>query len=79
MKVTSDIPTVEEFNRKLGECVEYKKLLTLKENLNWFGDKIGDVDIIELCNVIDNRIKNIPVESINFDHEVHGEVTNTWK
>ena len=79
MKVTSDIPTVEEFNRKLGECVEYKKLLILKENLNWFGDKIGDVDIIELCNVINNRIKNIPEKSINFDHEVHGEVTNTWK
>ena len=79
MKVTSDIPTVEEFNRKLGECVEYKKLLILKENLSWFGDKIGDVDIIELCNVINNRIKNIPEKSINFDHEVHGEVTNTWK
>tara|TARA_Y100000310_G_scaffold161865_1_gene161809 strand:+ start:196 stop:435 length:240 start_codon:yes stop_codon:yes gene_type:complete len=79
MKTSDNIPTVEEFNRKLGECVEYKKLSILKETLSWFGGKIGDLDIIELCNVIDNRIKNIPEESINFDHEVHGEVTNTWK
>ena len=74
-----NVPTAEEFNKKMSECVEYKKLLILKENLSWFGDKIDDVDIIGLCNVIDNRIKNIPEESVNFDHEVHGEVTNTWK
>ena len=79
MKTSDNIPTVEEFNRKMGECVEYKKLLILKENLSWFGDKIDDVDIIGLCNLIYNRIKNIPEESVNFDHEVHGEVTNTWK
>ena len=74
-----NVPTAEEFNKKMSECVEYKKLLILKENLSWFGDKIGDVDIVKLYNVIDDRIKNMPKKSINFDHEVHGEVTNTWK
>ena len=68
--------TAEEFNRKMSESVEYKKLVDLKEYLNRFGSKIVDYDLTELEKVIDNRIKAIPKESINFTNEVHGETTN---
>ena len=71
-----NMPTVEEFNRKMSESVEYKKLVYLKEYLNWFRGKIIDYDLTELEKVIDKRIKDIPKESINFTNEVHGEVTN---
>ena len=74
-----DMPTVEEFNRKMGECVEYKKLVELKEHLNetmnWFGDKLGK-DVKRLYERVCNRMEEIPKESIKFHHEVHGEKTN---
>ena len=74
--VNTNIPTVEEFNRKMGESVEYEKLVKLKKYLNWFRGKIIDFDLTELETVIDNRIKDIPKTSINFIYEVHGERTN---
>ena len=72
----ANIPTAEEFNRKIGESVEYKKLVDLKEYLKWFNGKIIEYDLTELEKVIDNRIKTIPKESINFINEVYGETTN---
>ena len=77
MKRYKNIPTSEEFNRKVHECVEYKKLLKLKEELKWFKGKVGNMDITKLNKVIDKRIDEIPEESINFDEEVHGERTNS--
>ena len=74
--VNTNTPSAEEFNRKMGESVEYKKLVDLKEYLNWFRGKIIDFDLTELETVIDNRIKDIPKESINFTNEVHGERIN---
>ena len=65
-------PTTKEFNRKMHECVEYKKLNKLKEQLNWFNGKVGNIDITKLEKYIDDRIKEIPKESINFNREVHG-------
>ena len=36
---------VEEFNRKMHECVKYQKLDKLREHLretmSWFGDRLG--------------------------------------
>ena len=74
--VNTNTPSAEEFNRKMGESVEYKKLVDLKEYLNWFRGKIIDFDLTELETVIDNRIKDIPKESINFTNEVHGSTTD---
>ena len=74
--MNKSIPTPEEFNRKMHECVEYEKLNNLKQNLKWFNGKVGDMDITELINVINKRIEEIPEESINFDIEVHGQTTN---
>ena len=75
-----NIPTVEEFNRKMHEYVEYEKLNKLKEHLketiNWFGNNIGGVDIGKLYGAVCSRMKEIPEESINFNIEVHGETTN---
>tara|TARA_B100000287_G_scaffold380151_1_gene383680 strand:+ start:1276 stop:1527 length:252 start_codon:yes stop_codon:yes gene_type:complete len=74
-----NMPTAEEFNRKMHECIEYKKLKKLKEHLNetinWFGDKLGK-DVKILHDRVCNRIKEIPKESIEFDREVHGDKTN---
>ena len=74
------MPTVEEFNRKMHECVEYKKLSKLKEHLketiNWFGNTIDGVEVGKLYGAVCSRMKKIPEESINFDTEVHGELTN---
>ena len=71
-----NMPTAQEFNKKMGECVEYKKLNKLKEYLQWFRGKVGDMDITDLENHIDERIKEIPEESIHFNREVHGDFTN---
>ena len=71
-----NIPTAEEFNRKMGECVEYEKLNKLKEHLKWFRGKVGAIDLTDLEKHIDKRIEEIPEESINFDGEVYGETTN---
>ena len=73
----SKIPTAEEFNRKMHECVEYKKLIKLQEHLEWFKDDIDGLSIIPLKHKIKQRINEIPKESIGFDREVHGQTTNT--
>ena len=57
-----NIPTAEEFNRKMDECVEYQKLNKLKEHLQWFRGKVGDIDITNLEKHIDKRIEEIPKE-----------------
>ena len=67
-----NIPTAEEFNRKMYECVEYRKLIDLQEHLKWFKDDIDGLSIIPLKHKIKQRIKEIPEEYINFDGEVHG-------
>tara|TARA_Y100000310_G_C20319557_1_gene640080 strand:- start:256 stop:486 length:231 start_codon:yes stop_codon:yes gene_type:complete len=74
-----NVPTSEEFNRKMSECVEYKKLTELKKQLDWFDPDVCGISIIPLYNKILQRLKEIPKESRDFDHEVHGEVTNKWK
>ena len=71
-----NIPTAEEFNRKMSECVEYQKLTKLKEHLQWFRGKVGNVDITDLEKQIDKRINDISEESIHFNREVHGQTTN---
>ena len=68
-----NIPTAEEFNRKMDECVEYQKLNKLKEHLQWFRGKVFYIDITDLEKHIYKRIEEIPEESINFNHEVHGD------
>jgi hypothetical protein len=70
------IPTAEEFNRKMSECVEYKKLIKLQDQLEWFGDDIGGLSIISLKHKIQQQIKDIPEESRIFDTQVHGQTTN---
>ena len=75
-----NIPTAEEFNRKMYENTAYWKLVELekhlKKTMNWFGDNIDGIDITKLYDVICKRMKEIPEESINFHNEVHGETTN---
>ena len=74
-----NMPTAEEFNRKMHECVEYQKLDKLKEHLretmSWFGDILGKESKI-LYDKVCKRMKEIPKESINFNNEVHGGTTN---
>ena len=70
------VPTAEEFNRKMHECVEYQKLKKLKEHLKWFKGKVASFNVDKLNDVIDKRINDIPTESINFHTEVHGKTTN---
>ena len=69
-------PTAEEFNRKMSECIEYKKLIKLQDYLKWFGDDIDGLSIISLKHKIQQRIKDIPKESQTFDTQVHGQTTN---
>ena len=69
------VPTAKEFNRKMHECVEYKKLIKLKDDLKWFKGKVAGKDVTELINVIDKRIGEIPIESRSFDTEVHGQTS----
>ena len=71
MERYNNIPTAEEFNRKMHECIEYKKLIDLQEHLKWFKDDIGGLSIIPLKHKIKQRINEIPEESINFDTVVH--------
>ena len=68
-----NIPTAEEFNQMMSECVEYKKLIKLKEDLKWFKNKIGNMNIKKLLKVIDKRIDEIPNESKSFNTQVHGQ------
>ena len=68
-----NIPTPEEFNKRMSECIEYKKLVKLKEHLKWFGNEVCSIDITKLNKMIDNRVKEIPKKSINFDTQVHGQ------
>ena len=70
------IPSADEFNKKMSECVEYKKLIKLQEDLKWFGDDIDGLSIISLKHKIQQRIKDIPKESRSFDTVVHGQTTN---
>ena len=67
------IRTADEFNRMMNECVEYKKLIKLKEDLKWFKNKIGNMNIKKLLKVIDKRIDEIPNESKSFNTQVHGQ------
>ena len=69
------IPTAEEFNKKMHECIEYQKLNKLKEHLKWFKGNVAGMDINKLNSIIDKRIDDIPKESINFDIEVHGQTS----
>ena len=75
MEDRKNIPTAKEFNRRMSECIEYKKLVKLKEHLKWFGSEVCNVDITKLNKMIDNRVKEIPKKSINFDTQVHGQTT----
>ena len=75
-KNKSYIPTAEEFNRKMSECIEYKKLHKLQEHLKWFNGEIDGMSITRLQNKIKSRMEEIPEESIGFDTEVHGQTTN---
>ena len=52
-----------------------KKLIKLKEDLKWFKNKIGNMNIKKLLKVIDKRIKEIPKESKNFNTQVHGQTS----
>ena len=76
MERYKNVPTAEEFNRKMSECVEYQKLIKLQEHLKWFKDDIDGLSIIPLKHKIKQRINEIPEESINFDGEVYGQTTN---
>ena len=69
------IPTADEFNKKMHECIEYKKLIKLKDDLEWFKGKVAGQDVTELINVIDKRIGEIPKESRSFDSVVHGQTS----
>ena len=69
------IPTADEFNKKMHECIEYKKLIKLKDDLEWFKGKVAGQDVTELINVINKRIGEIPIESRSFDTEVHGQTS----
>ena len=70
------IPTAEEFNKKMSECIEYKKLNQLQEHLKWFNGQVAGISITRLQNKIKSRMEEIPEESIGFDTEVHGQTTN---
>ena len=69
------VPSADEFNRKMHECIEYKKLVKLKDDLKWFNGKVAGMDVTKLINNIDKRIGEIPKESRNFDTEVHGQTS----
>ena len=69
------IPTADEFNKKMHECIEYKKLVKLKDDLKWFKGKVAGKDVTQLLDSINKRIGEIPKESRNFDTEVHGQTT----
>ena len=71
-----NIPTAKEFNRKMHECIEYKKLIKLRKDLKWFKEEFYGMNKEELLRVINKRINEIPKESLNFDTEVHGQTTN---
>ena len=70
------VPSADEFNKKMHDCIEYKKLIKLKDDLKWFRGKVAGMDVTELIYVIDKRIGEIPVESRSFDSEVHGQTSN---
>ena len=69
------VPSADEFNKKMHECIEYKKLIKLKDDLEWFKGKVAGQDVTELINVIDKRIGEIPKESRSFDSVVHGQTS----
>jgi len=76
----NDIPSVDEFNRKMHECIKYKKLIDLEkhlsETINWFPHhQLGD-GIFELYDRVKLLMKDIPEESKTFDQESHGQTTN---
>ena len=69
------VPSADEFNKKMSECIEYKKLIKLKDDLKWFKGKVAGKDITELLDNINKRIGEIPKESRDFDSEVHGQTS----
>ena len=60
----------------MHENVEYKKLLELKESLEWFGDTLPYVSKIN--KLIDNRIEEIPEVARIFDTLAHGQTSKKW-
>ena len=69
------VPSADEFNRKMHECIEYKKLVKLKDDLKWFNGKVAGMDVTKLLDSIKKRIGEIPKESRDFDSEVHGQTS----
>ena len=69
------VPSDDEFNRKMHECIEYKKLVKLKDDLKWFRGKVAGKDVTQLLDSINKRIGEIPKESRDFDSEVHGQTS----
>jgi len=70
--------TAEEFNRRMHECIKYKKLIELQKQLEWFGDDIDGLSIISLQHKIKQLIKEIPEDSIGFATEVHGQSSHAF-
>ena len=68
-------PTPSEFNHHMAECIEYKKLVKLKDYLKWFNGKVAGVNITDLIKSIDNRIAEIPEESRIFTEISHGQTS----
>ena len=69
------VPSADEFNRKMHECIEYKKLVKLKDDLKWFRGKVAGKDVTQLLDSINKLIGEIPKESRDFDSEVHGQTS----
>ena len=57
-----NIPTAEEFNRKMHECIEYKKLIKLRKDLKWFKEEFYGMNREELLRVINKRINEIIIK-----------------
>jgi len=70
------IPTADEFNHHMAECIEHKQLLNLQKQLEWFGDDIYGLSIIPIKNKIKHRINEIPEVSKVFDSLTHGQGTS---
>ena len=78
--MNKSIPTPEEFNRKMHECIKYKKLVKLEkhlsETIDWFPHYELGKGMFKLYDRVLLLMKEIPEESRNFDIEVHGQTTN---
>ena len=59
----------------MEECVEYKKLMELRDKLKWFRGSINGIDITDLEKSIDKRIDEIPEVSRIFSRLPHGQTS----